>query len=336
MSLHPLPWQTRVWSHFQHAQQREQMAHAYLLVGPSGVGKYHLTWAMTAARLCETPNDSRVNGFACGHCRACRWLESGFHPDLWLPSFSTDHAVETARKGPEVRFNITGSLNVDAVRQLTHFLTQTPQVGRQKLAILPNVEQLLPAAANALLKTLEEPPPNTILWLTTAALSRVLATVQSRCQRMMCAAPPLTHELTQSWLRDGCPERDPVALLQVSEGAPLAALFLAPQWDERQRFFASLQALLNQESDLFSFAEQWGKSAHPIVEWLLMWCEDALRYQLAARTKPHPFCVKPIDAWWTLRAALLALRANLSRSVNVPLHLAALLVPFLCSGDAHV
>ncbi len=336
----PLPWQHGQWAQFQQARARDRLPQAYLLTGPEGVGKWHLASAMGAALLCDTPIDAREDraGAACGTCRRCRFLAQGTHPDLWQPP--DKRAADEAVVGAGAITRPNEGLTVDAVRQITRFFTQTAQFSGMKVALLPQVDSLLPAAANALLKTLEEPPPNTLLLLTTAAPGRVLPTIHSRCQRLRCAAPAPTDAATDHWLAGQLAavgvSREAASLLGLTHGAPLAALALAHQWETRQQFFAELAQVIAGERDPFEWADSWGKSPAVTADWLLSWCDGAIVHRLAQGPKPRPFCRRPLAAWWQFHGGLLAWRQQLGRSVNGPLQLIALLHPLLTSGDAHV
>ncbi|MBF6589854.1 MAG: DNA polymerase III subunit delta' [Ktedonobacterales bacterium] len=148
----------------ERAALADAVRHAYLLTGPEGVGKTTLAWAFARLLVCERRAPSSAE--ACGVCAACHKLAHGNHPDVLL--------VEPP---PGTRF-----LPVESVREVLRSANLAPSEGRWRIFILPRVERLLPAAANALLKTLEEPPPGVVLLLTSAEPEALLATILSRCQ----------------------------------------------------------------------------------------------------------------------------------------------------------
>jgi DNA polymerase-3 subunit delta' len=140
--------------------ERDALSHAYLFTGPPGVGKTTLALALAAALLCEgTPRP-------CGSCRSCRLVASGNHPDV--------HRVEPQSQADR--------LKIDQVRELQRQLSLTPNVGSRRVAILERFEQATPSAANALLKTLEEPPAYVVLVLQAPDTDSLLPTIVSRCQ----------------------------------------------------------------------------------------------------------------------------------------------------------
>ncbi len=137
-----------------------RMGHAYLFEGTDAVGKRTLAWSVLARLACwsETPGD------ACGLCRSCRALQRGDHPDL----------VQLERDGTFIK--------IDQVREATARLKFEPVLGKIKGVLIDGAEGLKEEAANALLKTLEEPPPNTVFFLVTSRPQLLLPTIRSRCQ----------------------------------------------------------------------------------------------------------------------------------------------------------
>lgn len=141
------------------------VAHAYLFVGPDGIGKTTLALAFAALLECEQPD--LAAGDPCGVCSACRRIAHGNHPDVTLVE------PEEGKR----------QLGIDAVRDnVIHLANLAPSSGRWRVFILPNVERMTPNTVNALLKTLEEPPDRVVLLLTTAEPENLLPTLLSRCQ----------------------------------------------------------------------------------------------------------------------------------------------------------
>ncbi|MBI5510456.1 MAG: DNA polymerase III subunit delta' [Deltaproteobacteria bacterium] len=137
-----------------------RMHHAYVLAGPVEAGAEHVAAAVAAASMCV----NRATGDACGECAACRKVAAANHPDLQLVA-------------PDDK----GNISIEAVRMLAARLALRPAEAKVKIAIVSQADAMAPAAQNALLKTLEEPPGATLFLLTTARLRRLLPTVRSRC-----------------------------------------------------------------------------------------------------------------------------------------------------------
>jgi DNA polymerase-3 subunit delta' len=138
--------------------------HAYLLTGPEGIGK--MTLACAFAQLLECERRAPQSTEACGECPACRRLAHFSHPDV---------ALVEPQEGKR-------TLGIETVREVLRAASLAPSQGRWRVFILPNAERMTPEAANALLKTLEEPPENVVLLLTSAEPETLLATIRSRCQ----------------------------------------------------------------------------------------------------------------------------------------------------------
>jgi len=163
------------------AVERGDVSHAYLFTGPPGVGKTTLARALAAALLCQGEGET-----PCGTCRACRLVGSGNHPDL--------HVVESERVG--------ASLKIEQVRDLQRQLTLTPVEARWQVSILRRFEEATTSAANALLKTLEEPPAYAVLALLASDADRLLPTIVSRCQKVPLRplpVPVVRQALIERW-----------------------------------------------------------------------------------------------------------------------------------------
>ncbi len=158
---------------FRRAIQRSRTAHAYLFVGPSGIGKKLFAQNMTQALFCERFSESDFD--ACGDCSACKQIQAATHPDLLsvgCPEGKRELPIEL----------LTGSRDQRGRAGLCHELALRPMSATRRIAIIDDAETMNEASANSLLKTLEEPPPGVILFLIAPDTDPILPTIRSRCQ----------------------------------------------------------------------------------------------------------------------------------------------------------
>ena len=177
-----MPWLTKAWHAVQHRLAEDRLPHALLVAGERGVGKRAWAEAVAGLLLCDRREDQgNGNLVACGHCKQCELLRAGSHPDLRI------YAPEKSRM-----------VKVDQVRALSTFAVGSPQVAHHKVAIVDRADLLNIKAANALLKTLEEPLPDVTLLLLQESGRPVLPTIRSRCQALTIPVP--AEEQAQNWL----------------------------------------------------------------------------------------------------------------------------------------
>ncbi|HBO1216120.1 TPA: DNA polymerase III subunit delta' [Pseudomonas aeruginosa] len=255
------PWQQALWSQLG---GRAQHAHAYLLYGPAGIGKRALAEHWAAQLLCQRP----AAAGACGECKACQLLAAGTHPDYFVLE------PEEAEK----------PIRVDQVRDLVGFVVQTAQLGGRKVVLLEPAEAMNVNAANALLKSLEEPSGDTVLLLISHQPSRLLPTIKSRCVQQACPLPGAAASL--EWLARALPDEPAEALeelLALSGGSPLTAQRLHGQGvrEQRAQVVEGVKKLLKQQIAASQLAESWNSVPLPLLfDWFCDWTLGILRYQL--------------------------------------------------------
>jgi DNA polymerase-3 subunit delta' len=222
---------------FERARRRGRLAHAYLLVGPPGVGKRLFADALTRALLCETSSECLE---ACGHCPACTLVAAGTHPDFF--------AVGRPAGVNEVP--------IELMRELCRVFTLKSARGRGKVAVLDDADDLNDASANCFLKTLEEPPPRSVFLLIGTHVERQLPTIVSRCQVVRFAPLP-EPQVAELLMRQGVEDAALAArLARLSGGSPGQALALAgPElWQFRRTLLDGLAAT---PPDTVGLARQW-------------------------------------------------------------------------------
>jgi DNA polymerase-3 subunit delta' len=258
-----LPWHEAAAARLATAQDGGRLPHGLLLHGPDGVGKEHFAAVLAAGLLCR----NRAAGLApCGACPECALTRAGSHPDLyWL-------------RRPEDR----KSIGIDAVRETCEQLAMTSLRGGHRVAIVAPADTMTVAAQNALLKTLEEPAPRTLLVLVTSRPSGLLATLRSRCQRVEVPRPPA--EQAADWLNDQLGSVPPPRLLELAGGAPLRALRLAPHFDELESQMGGLlEDLCGGRVEVTRAAGAMMGEGLPLrLDWLECWLAALVR----ARTLP--------------------------------------------------
>ncbi|MBS1184905.1 MAG: polymerase delta prime subunit [Proteobacteria bacterium] len=267
----PYPWLEAAWQRVLSTKARP--AQALLLAGPRGVGKGALAQAWAQALLCEAP---QPDGAACGSCAACHWFETGGHPDFRLVTLQ-----EKAGKEGETR--LATAIEVDQAREAVDFVQLSTYRAGFRVVLVDPADSLNLAAANALLKVLEEPPLNTVFVLVSDQPRRLLPTIRSRCTRLDIGLPPV--ELAQQWLV-GQGVEDASNLLALSGGTPLDARRWSEggELDERR---AVLEGLARPDQvDPVTLGERW-KAVSPQT-WhnvAFKWLGDLLAVKLQGKVQ---------------------------------------------------
>ncbi len=188
----------------QRAIKNDRMAHSYLFLGNEGIGKKLV--ALQFAKTLNCLNDGKERADSCDQCISCKKIDAFLHPDVLLLE-------------PENQ-----TLKVEQVRQMQRDLAFRPYEGKYRICILSSADRMVPHMSNTLLKTLEEPPPNTVLILLANYERLILPTILSRCQ--LIRFNPLPIPLVAQWLRErqGLEGEEAHLLSSLSEGSPRKAL----------------------------------------------------------------------------------------------------------------
>ncbi len=254
------PWQEDLWGQWQGLIRQNRLHHAVFLTAPVGCGDDRLMRILAQTLLCQNQSDT-----PCGVCHSCQLMNAGSHPDF--------HHIHSEDKS---------SLGVDRIRQTLHTALSTSQLGKARVIWLENITEMTSAAANALLKTLEEPPEQCYFLLTASTLHGVLPTILSRCSHWHLPAPseadclawlsqqpPMLHVARPQWLK-------------LNNMAPLAVFdFLSSekptQYSQALQQFT--QFLLPPHVGLFSLADELEKLELKGLTWIGHFLMDVVKTQ---------------------------------------------------------
>jgi len=271
-----LDWHKREFETLLTAKQA--LPQGLLFCGPLGIGKVAFARALGQGLLCETPVEG---GRACGTCSACAWFVSGSHPDYRQIQ---PPAASPAGETEEVERKST-TIGVDQIRALAGFLNISSHRGGNRVVVIHPAEMLNANAANALLKSLEEPPPRTHFLLVTHRPHQVLATIKSRCSQIALRVPE--PSVAAAWLKaQGV--REPEVALAHAGGAPLLALELGASeyWGTRAAFLRQITTL---DFDVLAAAEAARDYPIPhVVALLQKWSYDLAYCATLGRARYNP------------------------------------------------
>lgn len=295
------PWQAPQWLHVCELRSHHRLPHALLLGGSNGVGKRRFAKAIAHSLLCEQPTP----GSPCGECRNCHFNLAGSHPDLKV--------IEPEEVGKQIK--------VDQVRAILDFIGQTSQQGGYKVVIIEPAEAMNINAANALLKSLEEPTDNTLILLVSDTVGTLLPTIKSRCQLISFPVPPLAESL--AWLSSMLTTQDQAEdLLRDSGSRPLAALALVESGAIQQRQGMQVQLIDMVQGRLspVQLAELWkGADLAEVLAWLQLKITDLIRFKqggVAIEPEWQALVVSDVKTLFLLLDVISSLQLKVSRGAN--------------------
>lgn len=260
-----LPWHHGYWKNLTERGTSGQLPHALMFTGPAGIGKTQFTDLFARSTLCRQPESQQ--GLPCGVCRGCQLTQAGTHPDVrWVMPLEEGKVI-----------------GVDQIREISRYLALKSQYGGYKLVIVAPADRMNINAANSLLKTLEEPPADSLLILITERPARLPATIRSRCQEVLFAKPPA--DVALAWMKNRLdPQYDASLFLELAKGAPLLALKIAAQgWlEQRLALLEDLENVAHGQSDPVVIADKWLKfGIKESLYWIYSWLVDMVRMKMA-------------------------------------------------------
>lgn len=295
-----------IWQYLTAAGEGENLAHAFLFTGPKHVGKAHLAESIAAYWLCQTGGKN-----ACTTCSSCTSLQRGTHPDLFRLTLAEDEH----------------QIPIKSMRAFLSSLSQSPALGAKKIGIIDGSDQLSTGAANAFLKTLEEPPKSTTLILIAHDPQRILPTIKSRCQiiefgRVFDADPAILRD--EAWQRarglpglykrgqQGQEDYDQfIHICSLTPGQRLAAI---------ESEFASKRAHAPAKSIWQSRLSAWQRATRDMM------C-DHLGLKEAIETRPEPFPrLANVSAYQRAIDEISRIQNDIHANINIRAHIEAFLI----------
>ena len=290
------------WIQAQLRQLLAQRGHAWLLHGPSGLGQYKLALSLAQAWLCDRPTPEG----GCGQCASCHQVEVRAHADLvvlmpetamlelgWPLAEKAQAELDDKKRKP------SREIRVDAMRDTLEFAQRTSGRGRGQVVLVFPAERMNQVTANALLKTLEEPPGDLRFVLATEAAHQLLPTIRSRCQGHALAWPEAGEAV--AWLQEeGVAAAAAAGLLRAAGGRPEDALRLHHAGLDARTWSQWPKALVRGDTGVMA-----GWSPAQLVESLQKLCHDLLAVRSGAAPRffdaadlPAAGSIEGLTGWW--------------------------------------
>lgn len=269
---------------FRRAIQRGRLAHGFLFIGPKGIGKRQFARTLAQCLFCERHKDEDLD--ACGDCPSCRQIQANTHPDLLTIGLPEGKKILPIGL-------LIGDDNNRGKAGLCYELAHAPMTAERRIAIIDDADAMNEDAANALLKTLEEPPPGAILILLSPDSEAVLPTIRSRCQPMLFS-PLNRDQIIQLLTAEGKPTQEVETVLDMAEGSlELARRLLEPElmglWkavDQQMQSVTkdSLSAIKKIQTALEEFGNDTSVQRE-CMHWVVRFTAESLRKRLATTTQ---------------------------------------------------
>ncbi|OGT45290.1 MAG: DNA polymerase III subunit delta' [Gammaproteobacteria bacterium RIFCSPHIGHO2_12_FULL_41_20] len=258
------PWHRETWQRLWCRYVERCLPHALLFAGIAGVGKTAFAEKFAQALLCKNPG---TEGLPCEVCSSCCLLLAHSHPDVFSVCSEPGHAIK-----------------VDQIREMIDFVNKTALQGGYRVVLMHAVTNMNMYAANALLKTLEEPSPNVVIILISNQNNELPATLRSRCLPILFPVP--AQDVALSWLQQQVQPR-PIEelrlLLGIAYGAPLRAIefFSKEIFTLRADLFRALGDIVQQQGDPLKYAAQWqALEVLPILDLLMSFLSDLFKLHM--------------------------------------------------------
>lgn len=248
------PWLSHLWQEWQSSLESGRFSNASLLVAQPGLGAEQLIEQFSRAVMCSTYEHE-----ACGFCHSCQLMQSSSHPDF--------HLVKPEKEGK--------AISVEQIRLCNRQAQESSQLGGIRLFVIEPAEAMNESAANALLKTLEEPSSNCMFLLVTHRANGLLPTITSRCQQWHLTLPD--SETVTNWIAERT--KGPVSAFaaHLNSNAPLSTLQFVEQGKEKEylKLEQQLIRVAEQRGDCLALAKALASDANETLLWLWFLLTDA-------------------------------------------------------------
>ncbi len=266
----PIKW-------LQTAVRTNHLGHAYLFHGETAIGKRQTARALTQFLHCEHPHEDSLPD-ACGACRSCHQVEEAIHPDCLL--------IE-----PEDAQKPNPKIKVDQIRAIEHLVIYRPLIGSHKVCVIDSAEAMTTEAANALLKTLEDPPDHCLFLLISSRPEHLLPTIRSRCIALRFSPLPLTDVYEYLMKHASMEPTDAKLVATFSEGRLGQALHLDPEELKvklRQYWTLLFGEHLTSATQIFEISDSLVKSQQvaEAIQWFQQGLRDLLLLTLEEANSP--------------------------------------------------
>jgi DNA polymerase-3 subunit delta' len=305
-------------------QGLDRLPHAMLLAGPAGVGKTAFSEQLAALLLCESIKPELR---ACGECQACRWLDAGNHPDFRRVAPDNDDEAEDGAS-EKAKKRSQSIIRIDQIRELEAFVFVGSHRDGNRVVLVTEAEAMNGAAANSLLKILEEPPASVYFILVSSRTRLLLPTIRSRC-RVIAFGPPDAAAAT-AWLANSGLEKQAARYLDLAGGAPMRVV----QWKDQGQLApidALVDSLISPPADPIALAARWDGllkgdglfRMENLVEGVQRWLFDLAQERMAGKIRYHGGWPRPKGVESLSPAALLGAWREINkfrRSARHPLN----------------
>jgi DNA polymerase III subunit delta' len=327
-----------VVSHLKTAILRKRLAHAYLFLGPEGVGRESTARVLAAALNCQEPLE---DGDACGTCASCRRLAAGTHPDFLVITLT-----------PDALQKLQPQIKIGQIREFRRVTAYPPYGDGWRVILIKPAEAMNEEAANALLKTLEEPPERHLLVLAAQCEADLLPTIVSRCHKLAFAPLPAAMIAGELERRRSLALEQAQLLAALSGGSLGRALLLDPEaiLAQRRQVLTDLEALsVGSASFALDWAQRLAKNRPELDNFLSLarlWYRDLLlcRFQAPAALLAHQDLLPdladkaaavPPETWFRHFTALGLAQRHLHANLNPELTLDILGLRLQRRGHSH-